>query len=155
MNQDKAFIKAKDCAYRLLSYRPRSVKEISERLKKKGFTSSTIKKTIKYLSEINYLNDEDFAKTWVRTRLQLKPVGLALLRYQLRQKGVASETIEKAFAECASQYDECEAAGELALSRRRRYRGLRCRQKVKRRLYQYLHRRGFAQDAILEAIRQK
>ena len=154
MGETKAFIKAKDCAYRLLSYRPRSVKEISERLKKKGFTSGIIKKTVEYLSEINYLNDEDFALAWVRTRLQLRPVGLALLRYQLRQKGVASETIEKAFADCASQYDECEAASELALSRRKCYRGLNA-QKVKRRLYQYLRRRGFTQEAILEAIRQK
>ncbi len=154
MGEDKIFIRAKDCAYRLLGYRPRSVKEISERLKKKGFAAGTIKKTVKYLSEINYLNDEDFARAWVRTRLQLRPVGLALLRYQLRQKGVASQTIERAFAECAGEYDESEAASELALSRRRRYRGLD-RQKVKRRLYQYLRRRGFTQDAILEAIRQK
>ena len=151
MGEAKVFIKAKDCAYRLLSYRPRSVKEMSERLKKKGFTPGIIKKTVKYLSEINYLNDEDFAKTWVRTRLQLRPVGLALLRYQLRQKGVSSQTIEKAFADCASQYDECKAASELALSRRKCYRGLDV-QRVKRRLYQYLRRRGFTQEAILEAI---
>jgi len=154
MGETKAFIKAKDCAYRLLSYRPRSVKEISERLKKKGFTPGVIKKTIKYLSEINYLNDEDFAKFWIQAKTQSQPLGLSLLRYQLRQKGVDSETIEKAFADCAGRYDECKAASKLALSRRKCYRGMDA-QKVKRRLYQYLRRRGFPQEAIWEAIRQK
>ncbi|NQU73859.1 MAG: regulatory protein RecX, partial [Candidatus Omnitrophica bacterium] len=67
MDQEKTLVRAKNCAYRLLSYRSRSIKEINDRLKKKGFSPAIIKKTVTHLKQINYLNDEEFAKSWVRT----------------------------------------------------------------------------------------
>jgi len=154
MAQDKEFLRAKDCAYRLLSYRPRSVKELKDRLKKKDFSAKTIQKTVEYLRELNYLNDEEFARFWVEAKLSAAALGYALLRYQLRQKGVAREVAEKVLNEQAGQYDEYEAARRLAVSRRRHYKGLQPL-KIKRRLYGYLLRRGFPQEAILQAIEQK
>ena len=151
MEESKEFLKAKDYAYRLLSYRQRSVKEITQRLKMKGFTAKTIKKTIKYLNELNYLNDENFARVWIQTKMQSRPVGWSLLRYQLRQKGVAQEILEKVISDLTGQYDEYEAARQIAVSRRRYYKNLEPL-KLKRRLYDYLRRRGFSQEAILQAI---
>lgn len=152
MAQDKEFIKVRDYAYRLLSYRQRSVKEIKGRLKRKGFSAKTIQKTVEYLIELNYLNDEEFARFWVEAKLGAAALGWALLRYQLRQKGVAREVVEKVESEQAGQYDEYEAARRLAVSRRRRYKGLEPL-KIKRRLYGYLRRRGFPEEAILQALK--
>ncbi len=152
MQEDKEFIRAKGYAYRLLSYRQRSAKEINERLKKRGFSAQIIKKTVGYLSGLNYLNDENFARVWIQSKLQSSPVGWPLLRYQLRQKGIAEQITEKALSETAGQYDEYEAVRRLAASRRKRYKGLEP-MKIKRRLYGYLRRRGFSQEAILEAIK--
>ncbi len=73
MEANKEFLKAKDYAYKLLSYRQRSTKEIKERLEKKGFPLRVIKKAIKYLSEIDYLNDESFAKFWIRAKTKANP----------------------------------------------------------------------------------
>ena len=154
MDEDKEFLKAKDYAYRLLSYRQRSVKEITERLKKRGFASRIIRKTIEYLSQLNYLNDEEFARLWIRSKMQSRPSGLALLRYQLRQKGITQELLDKLFSEYAGQYDEYQAAKRLAVSRCRRYRG-RSSLKIKRRLYDFLRRRGFSQEAIWQALEQE
>ena len=153
MGEDKEFLKAKNCAYKLLSYRPRSTKEITQRLKDKGFTPKAICKTIEYLSELNYLNDENFAKFWIQSKIRLKPVGFSLLRYQLRQKGVAEEILEKVLSNLTRQYNEYEAAKKLATSQVNRYRGL-APLVLKRRLYDYLCRRGFSQEAISQAIVQ-
>lgn len=150
-SENKEFLRAKDYAYRLLSYRQRSTGEITQRLKVKGFASKVIRKTVKYLSELDYLNDENFARAWIRTKMRLKPSGWPLLRYQLRQKGVADEITEKVISDFAGRYDEIDVARKLAASRRPRYKGLEPL-KLKRRLYDYLRRRGFSQEAILQAI---
>ena len=152
MAQAKELIKAKDYVYRLLSYCQRSTQEVKDRLKKKGFSAAVTRKTIAYLSEINYLNDEEFAKFWIRSKMQSSPVGGALLRYQLRQKGIAEEVLEKATEEEAGRYNEYKLVRELVASRRKRYKNLKDPKKLKRRLYDYLRRRGFSQEAILQAI---
>jgi regulatory protein len=153
MNEDRDFIKAKECAYRLLSYRQRSVKEIKDRLEKNKFTPNIITKTVKYLREIDYLNDENFAEFWIRTKLRLSPVGWSALRYQLRQKGVAEQIIDKAISNFAGRYDECDVAKEAILSRVGCYKNLEPF-KLKKSLYSYLSRRGFPREVILKAINQ-
>lgn len=150
-SENKEFLKAKDYAYRLLSYRQRSTGEITQRLKAKGFSSKAIGKTVKYLSELDYLNDENFARAWIRTKMQTKPVGWPLLRYQLRQKGVADEVTEKVISDFAGRYEEIDVVRKLAASQRPRYKGLEP-PKLKRRLYDYLRRRGFSQEAIRQAV---
>ncbi len=153
MAQDKEFLRAKSYAYRLLSYHQRSVKEIRDRLKKKDFSAKTIQKTVEYLSGLNYLNDENFARFWIQAKLRLSPVGWPLLREQLRQKGITEQIAEKALSETAGQYDEYEAARRLAASRRKHCKGMEP-MKLKRRLYGYLRRRGFSREAILQALNQ-
>ena len=154
MEKDTEFIKAKDYAYRLLSYRQRSTEEIKGCLERKGFTPKTIRDTIKYLSEIDYLNDENFAKLWMRSKMQSNPLAFSLLRYQLKRKGIDRQIIEKVVSDFAGQYDEYKIARELASSRRPRYKGLEPL-KVKRRLYDYLRRRGFSHEVISEAINRR
>jgi regulatory protein len=153
MDEDRELLKAKDYAYRLLSYRQRSTQELRERLNKKGFTAQTVKKTVEYLSRLKFLNDENFARFWVQTRIQSSPLGWSLLRYQLRQKGITEELIEKVFGDYRAEYDEVEAAKRLASLRRRRYKDKDLKPlKLKKRLYDYLCRRGFSREAIMQAI---
>ena len=47
---------AKDAAYRLLSYRMRSVSELRNRLAQKGYSDLEIENVLKHLIELNYLN---------------------------------------------------------------------------------------------------
>jgi regulatory protein len=152
MQENKEFIKARDSAFRLLSYRQRSIQEVNQRLKQKGLSAGIIKKTVRYLSELGYLNDEEFAASWIRTKMQLRPAGIYLWRTQLRQKGIAEGIIDKTINNEAAQYDEYAAAKRLAGSRRNRYKAL-APQKAKKRLYDYLRRRGFSQDVVFQAIK--
>ncbi|MCK4649219.1 RecX family transcriptional regulator, partial [bacterium] len=60
--------KAKDYAFKLLSYRPRSIKEIRNRLKKKDYSSKVILEVIKDLKRLKFLNNKEFARMWVESR---------------------------------------------------------------------------------------
>ena len=47
-------------AMRYLSYRPRSIYEIEEYIKKKGFDKNIVRKTIEILLEKNYLKKQNY-----------------------------------------------------------------------------------------------
>ena len=73
--------RAKDYSFKLLSYRPRSIKEIEDRLKKKDYSAKVILEVIKSLKRLKFLNDKEFARMWVKSRIKTKPMG----RYRLYQ----------------------------------------------------------------------
>lgn len=153
IEDNKEFAKAKDYAYRLLSYRQRSIQETRDSLKKKGFSPEVISRVIEYLSRFNYLNDVEFARVWIQTKMQSHPLGWPVIHYQLRRRGVAEEILDKASRSYAGQYNEYELAKRLAECSRRQHHNI-APLKMKRRLYGYLRRRGFSQDAVLQAIRE-
>ena len=70
--------KAKNYAFLLLKFRPRSEKEISERLKRKKFDTAVIRETILFLKEKSFVDDSYFAKVWLESRIK-RPLGLRKL----------------------------------------------------------------------------
>ncbi|MEK6545135.1 MAG: RecX family transcriptional regulator, partial [Nitrospinota bacterium] len=78
------FEKAKLVAYRFLSYRPRSKKEIENKLIEKKISRNTITNILNFLEENNYINDKNFSINWIKYRLENKPMGRAFLEYELR-----------------------------------------------------------------------
>src|SRR3989344_5237128 len=79
---------------RFLSYRPRSEKEVRDRLKSKKATPEIIEKIITKLKEKKFINDEEFTKLWIESRLRFKPRSLRLIEVELRQKGIGEELME-------------------------------------------------------------
>jgi regulatory protein len=143
--------KAKSYAYRLLAIRPRSIKEIKEKLKKKGFEEGLVLEVIDYLEKLDYLNDHQFASAWVNNRISTKPVGLRKLRYELKDKGIDNKIIEEALNKLKENYNEYEAACDLAKSRMKKLSKVD-RIKVKRRIFDYLLRRGFSYELVCEVM---
>ena len=141
--------KARAYAYNLLRIQPRSEKELSFRLKKKGFSESISKETVSLLKKKGLLNDLKFARAWVRARLKSNPKGDIVLRYELHTKGISGEIIDKVL----SENPECEEviAKRLAGDRIKALRGLP-KLKAKKRLHDYLARRGFKCDIIEEVV---
>src|SRR3989344_6604171 len=81
-------------ALKFLSYRPRSEKEIRDKLKKKKASEETINKIILRLKENNFINDEEFVRWWIEQRTNFKPRSLRLIKMELKQKGVSNDLIE-------------------------------------------------------------
>lgn len=145
--------KAKDYALNLLTYRPRSCQEIKDKLRGKHYAEKVVEKVIGQLRELNFLDDKQFARLWVESRLLNKPRGRRLLEQELRQKGIGNEIIEKVSEFAYHEQGEDEIARELARKRLRQYGNLD-KSAVKRRLYGYLERRGFPPDIISQVLQE-
>jgi len=145
--------RAKDYAFKLLSYRPRSIKEIWNRLKKKDYSSKVILEVIKSLKRLKFLNDREFARMWVESRIKTRPMGRHRLEQELNQKGIDRDLIEKTLSDYEEE-EEIELAKELTQRKlKRSYRNLD-EVTTKRRLYSFLQRRGFSYDIIQEVLRK-
>jgi regulatory protein len=104
-----------ELALNFLSYRPRSVREVEQRLRKKGFQPSQIESAVERLSKHGYVNDREFARFWINNRQTFSPRGPRLLRSELRQKGVPSEIVEEILAEHKEeQIEQAQQAAEVA-----------------------------------------
>jgi regulatory protein len=139
-------------AVRFLQYRPRSIKEIKDYLKKKNINETEIEKAIEELLEQKFLNDEEFAKMWVRTRVALKPLSQRVLRLELLQKGIDKEIIDTVLAETAeTSGNDLEMARLLAQKKKEKYKNL-SRDEVYKKLGGFLMRRGFTYDIAKRSI---
>lgn len=151
-----------------LKFRPRSEKEVRDNLHKKALKNKTellpetVEKVITWLKEQHYLNDEEFVRWWIEQRTSFKPKGQRLIVMELRQKGVAQETIDAVFqnqesplrqgyGEQTGARSELELAKELVIKKIDKYRGLP-RQEVYQKLGAFLGRRGFDWETIKRSI---
>jgi len=131
--------KAYDRAVKFLSYRARSVAEVTRYLRDKDYSDEVIEHTVTRLLEQSYLNDEEFARAWLRNREQLSPRGQQALRYELRQKGIADQVIDTVLA----GLDEDALAWAAVESKLSRWQNLP-EQEFKKKLISFLNRRGFS-----------
>src|SRR6056297_1611318 len=109
----KEFSKARNKAFKLLSYRERTIKEIEDRLSKKDFEADVIKAVVDFLLEKDYLNEERFAEMWIRSRKKHHPRGRKLIYKELKNKGVNQRTINNALNQYLSNQEELEMAQYL------------------------------------------
>lgn len=147
----KEIEKAKSVAFRLLSYRMRSSKEIADKLKEKGVPRDTIHTVIRDLKRINYLDDYKFAKEFVESRLIHNPKGRTLLRYELSQKGVESKIIDAVIEEKISTAKEEKTARLLAEKVWQKKKNIEIN-KRKAQTYNYLARRGFPVSLVTKIL---
>src|SRR5215212_2854228 len=141
--------RATEAALVFLGYRPRSEKEVRDRLRQGGYEQDAIDHAISRLHEWRYLDDADFARRWVENRTAHRPRGKRLLQQELRHKGIDTETAREAITE--AELDETTAADELARRRLPAYAG-DDPAVTRRRLGAYLARRGYGYDVIRIAL---
>ena len=135
----------------LLSYRPRSTREIRDRLARKGFTEPAVDAAIERLAGWGYLNDGDFARRWVENRIEHRPRGSRLLAQELRHKGIDRELIGETLEE--ADIDELAAALQAGERKAQSYAKLEPAV-AKRRLSGFLLRRGFTGGTVRQATEQ-
>ena len=144
------FEKGKQIAYRFLSYRPRSKKEVERKLKEKKISGENIVSIISLLEKNNYLNDREFTLNWVKYRMENRPSGRRSLEYELREKGIDSEIIKDSLDEVyTGEFDEYEVAVRLAEKKIASLRKKKMEYNAfKRGIFSYLQRKGFSFSLI-------
>jgi regulatory protein len=141
--------KAVGSALNLIARRPRSEREVRDRLKRKGYPSAAIDAAVAKLEGWRYLDDEAFARYWVENREANKPRGRRLLEQELRLKGVDRETIRQTIDE--TEIDEAAGAIEIARAKLRTYGNLEP-VVARRRLGAFLVRRGYGYDVVRSVL---
>ena len=82
---------AKYCAYQ-----ERCVKDVRDKLKAFEISEEEKAKIIDYLLDNRFVNDERYAKAFVRGKVNQSGWGLNKIRFHLIQKGVAKDIIDEA-----------------------------------------------------------
>ena len=145
-------LSVKAAALRFLKIRPRSIFELKEKLKLKGFSESEIATTINDLIASGLLDDRAFTKSWINYRLA-RPFGFKRVIQELKAKGIDQEIIEQAVAQVDESYSSEKVALELAKRRWQRLPAIDL-QKKKKRVLDFLLRRGFDADVALKVLRK-
>ncbi|MBC8477243.1 MAG: RecX family transcriptional regulator [Dehalococcoidia bacterium] len=134
-------------AYRYLGYRPRSESELRERMQRRGFAAETVDAAITRLKEQQLLDDEAFAQFWRENRESFGPRSQWLTGLELKRMGVMNGVIEQAVA----GMDDEENAYRAALQKTRHWTPADY-QSFRRRLGDYLRRRGFKYEVINHTV---
>lgn len=142
--------KAKKYCFLLLKFRPRSEQEIYNRLKQKEFDEEIIQAASASLKAGGFINDNYFAQLWIAARLK-KPYGLRRIKQELKLKGVSDSVIESNISKIKSSYSEEDAVIQTVKAQLSKFAGGEP-DKLKKRLYGYLLRRGFSPETVIEVI---
>ena len=143
---------AKQKAYRLLSMRPHSEKELEKKLREKGFLAVVIKEALEKLYDLKYLDDASFAVQWARNLAINKLWGDKKIFVNLREKGVEAELIFAAVEEARREISEEEAITFLIKKKASRKKLDILDLKEKKRIFQSLMGRGFPPGLILKKL---
>lgn len=148
--EDTELLKAKSDALRLLSFRPRSVRELQDRLKKKKYAPTLVEKVLRGLKGQGLLDDEKYARLFAHSTVYTRPMGKRKLEFDLSRKGLSKDIVQKTL-DSLGDYDEKKAARDLVFGRFRKMTGVPD-EKKKARLFAFLRRRGFSTEVIFSVL---
>jgi regulatory protein len=143
--------RAKQQAYRYLTYRSQTMRELRDRLQRQGYTIEVIDNVLRDLEAEGYVDDHKFALNWARYRLQAKPMGRQRLAWELQQRGVPLELVEEVLRDAYSESNEVTLA-EHAARKRLGSSELPCSPRERQRYARYLFGLGFDADIIAAAF---
>ena len=90
----ETFEAAKEKALRLLEFRNHSEKELSDKLLRLGASSENIEKTMVFLKNYGFINDEAYAGALSRDLQKLKGYGKNRIKSELYSKGIDRSIID-------------------------------------------------------------
>ena len=135
--------KCRDYGAKLVAKRMYTKQEIVRKLEQKGFCRTAIQNTIDILEEYGYLNDEVYAELYLKE--YGKKYGIHKLRYDLKNKGVEDEVLER----CLEKFDNQEELLELI---RQKTRGKKPDRETAAKLIRQLTGKGFSYDAVKSGL---
>ena len=145
-------VSCRQSALRFLKIRPRGIGELREKLERKKFEAHDIEQTLQWLQNIKLLNDRSFTKSWIQYRLA-RPFGFRRIIAELKDKDVADEIIEQAVAEAKEEYSGEDVALALAQKRWLKLSSIDPL-KRKKRIHDFLLRRGFSITEVMKVLKK-
>ena len=151
--RENEFEEAKETAFRFLSYRSRSVLEVKRKLQEKKFSPHTITATLSRLTELGYLNDQEFAVTVARSSLKNKQWGPIRIYDALLKKGIDRDIIDRTLAELTREFDVTQVA-RLAFESKFALKPHQLKEeKTRKKIVSFLKRQGFSWNTIYSILK--
>jgi regulatory protein len=142
-------------ALRLLSRQSRSEQDLATRLLRKGFAPADVDAALLRCRQLGYLDDERFALERSRRLLREgKAVGWRL-QADLRQRGIPEQLAHSAAEAAGRELSPREILATLLTRRFPAFDYQRATDKEKRRVLDYLLRRGFSLGSILSYFQNR
>ena len=137
-------------ALRQLSMAPRTRHQLSEKLAKKLTPPDIIESVLDRMTELGYLDDLAYARTFIRVKTSTKFLSHRALSYELIKAGVDKAIIEQALNERDSE-DEFNTACALVAKKLRSMPDLDD-EKKRQKLIAALSRKGYSSDVVFNSI---
>lgn len=152
LSHESSFLKAKDSAFRFLGMRLHSTSELKLKLQKKKHPQEIIEKVLSYLSEKNYLDDEEFTRQFVVERIKRKKVGSAKLSAELMKRGINRDLIRDNLLDI----DQEKYLGNAITIAQKKLLQIRKKEteerKISAKLYSFLAGKGYESDLIRKVV---
>ncbi len=151
--KDQRLIDLKRAAYAYAAYKPRSVRQVADKLKALDYSAEEIESALGFLVDFGLLDDEKFALMFCKDYLLRKSASRNVLVNELRRKGVSAETARKTVDSIYPGDNEHEQALRAAM---KKMRSLERKEPAKRKqsLFAFLCRQGFDFDVIRNVINE-
>ncbi|NLT49638.1 MAG: regulatory protein RecX [Ignavibacteria bacterium] len=147
LNNESRFLTASNYAFRLLSLRNYTKKELTDKLKKKEYEEPVILRVLNYLEEKNYINDEIFAEKFLESKIRQSKTGQLKIKSQLIKKGIELKIIERLFRTILKEEDFEITAINLAQKKIKMLKSKPLQEKVKmHKIYNFLLGKGFSME---------
>ena len=141
----------------LISLKDRTKKELQLKLEEKYQNKAAVLRATEKLEELGYLNDLNYAMSYIES----KTYGKNRVSYNLFQKGVRKDIVEKAYLALDEEKEENVEDVKLEKliekkSKKVNINNERDEKKIKeeQKLIQYLARQGFSLDKIFKKVKE-
>ena len=143
--------KARSICLGALERRMRTRRELRDRMSRRGVSEETAEAVLSRLEAVGLVDDEAYARSFVRSRLGSRPRGDRALAAELWQKGIPGAVAERVLAE-AAEADGPEQRARRALAPKLRALAGKPADEIRRKARDFLLRRGFDHETANAAL---
>lgn len=136
-------------AERFCAYQERCHKEVAQKLYELGAFAQESDEIIAHLIQNNFLNEERFARSFVRGKHRIKKYGKVRIINELKFRNISKYNIEKALQEISDEeyqasFDELSGKTWNSITEKNKL-------KKKKKFCDYLLRKGYESDWVYDA----
>jgi regulatory protein len=154
MQREPLSEKAETKAFRLLTMRAHSEKELGAKLRERGFGEGVVAGVVEKCRELGYLNDREFARQRARELAVNRLLGDRRIVFDLREKGIPEKLSRQAIEEARGEIGEDDAI-EAILRRKGRAKAIDAMgEKERARLMRSLLGKGFPTGLIFRKLQK-
>jgi regulatory protein len=144
---------ARQICLQLLEVGPRTRKELTDALAKKGVPDDAADEVLGRFADVGIIDDALFASMWVSSRHRGRGLAGRALSQELRRKGIDDETVREAVGQLDPD-EEAETARSLVRRKLASTRGLTTEARV-RRLAGMLARKGYGAGLAFRIVKEE